>query len=424
MTPFMLAIFVLKFFVPSFCFAFLFRVFGLGYKSKKSLILGLVLYLAYFAVVPTTLILVMGYGRFTHISAVVMLLANFPILLFTTDSIGKTLFLLFTASQVNTVVSVTLNLIRTAFSLSYPVLVLMLCIVSPVLTWLMIKYMAKPMRFMADNIHAELGYLIAIPLVVMVIVYLIPVYPAQNFSNHPFLCTGLMLLVELMFFLFIYTFYSNLKKLTELLQVEHKGKLLQAEISSYQDYLASAKRTRHDARHHNALLLEYLSEGNVASAKEYLEANQQALADSRLTEYCKNAVANAVLRIYRRECETYGITYEVMADIPEKLPLAEPETAALLSNLLENAVTASRPLAPNERSIAVTASVEDGSLKVEIVNRADAPVSFVEGMPQTTRPGGGTGTKSAASIVEKYGGMLRFSQNSTHFTAQFILPLE
>jgi signal transduction histidine kinase len=424
MTPFMLLCFVLKYFVPNLCFGFLFRAFGLGYRNKKRLVVGLILYLAYYAVVPTALILLMGYGTFTHFSSLVMVLANLPLLLFTTDSVLKTVFLLLITSQVNTTVSVILNMVRHAFSLSYPTLVVMLCVICPLMLWLMLRYMKRPLRFMADHIHAELPTLIAVPLIVMVTVYLIPVYPARNFEYHPIYCTVLMLLVELGFFLFLFAFYRNLKKLTELSRVERKQELLQAEIESYRDYLASARQTRHDARHHNALLLEYLDEGNVTAAKEYLRANQTALADTKLTEYCQNAAANAVLRIYQRTAEQSRIAFAVSASIPESLPLSEPELGTLLSNLLENAVHASCLLPETERRISVRAAVEGGNLQWEIVNSTATQAVFAEGLPQSNRIGGGTGTRSVAAIVKRHGGMLRFSQENGSFTVQLILPLQ
>jgi signal transduction histidine kinase len=410
--------------MPSFCFGFLFRAFGLGYKSKKSLLIGLILYIAYIFIAVGTLITVIGYGRFTHISSLVMLLANLPILLFTTDSIGKTIFLLLAASQVNTVVSVILSMAMHTFSFSYLTLVALLCAVCPLVLLLMLKYMAGPLRFMADNLHAEVLTLIVIPLIIMVVIYLIPVYPARNFEYHPVFCTVMMLLVECIFFLFLYSFYRNLKKLTVLMRAERKQELLLAEIRSYQDSLAAAKQTRHDARHHNALLLEYLDEGNIAAAKEYLHTNQRRLADDTPVEYCRNTAANAVLRIYQREADDGEIAYAAAAEIPEKLPLSEPELGTLLSNLLENAVEASLMLPAGQRSIALRASAEGGSLKIEVTNHIRAQAKLLDGLPQTTKPGGGTGTKSIAAIVERHGGMLRFHQDDDRFTAQVLLPME
>jgi hypothetical protein len=45
-------------------------------------------------------------------------------------------------------------------------------------------------------------------------------------------------------------------------------------------------------------------------------------------------------------------------------------------------------------------------------------------LPLTNREGGGSGTKSTATIVQKYGGMLRFAQEEDVFITRIILSLD
>jgi hypothetical protein len=74
--------------------------------------------------------------------------------------------------------------------------------------------------------------------------------------------------------------------------------------------------------------------------------------------------------------------------------------------------------------IALTALTDNGSLLVEVRNSVTVQTVFDEmGLPITTKTGGGTGTKSTATIVKRYGGMLRFSQEDDIFVTQMILPL-
>lgn len=422
MTPFMLIIFVLKFFIPGF-FSVLFRAFGLGYRNKKSLVVGLAVYCVYTLGLTTAMILLMGYGEFTHISALVMAVGSLAVLIFTTDGAGKTIFLQLTQGCMSTVVSVILNLIRTVFSMSYPMLVLMIVIVYPLIYLIALRYWAKPLRFMADNIHTQLPALVALPIILTAIVSYLPTYPAQSFSNHPVYITVMMLSVEAVYFLFIYTFYRNLRKISRLLKDEAKAQLLESEILSYQESLEAAKQTRHDLRHHNALVLEFLENGNTSGAMDYLQQNNRALDSSKPTQYSANPTVNAVLRIYSRQAQAKEIAFAVTADIPESLPLTAPELGALLSNLLENAVEACEKAAPPKRSIGVLAETDETGLRLEIRNSAASSAVFEDGLPVSTKPGGGTGTRSIARIVQKHGGMLRFKQEDDEFFTQIIIPL-
>ncbi len=422
MNTFNLIIYILKFFIPAF-FSVLFRAYGLGYRNKKRLIIGLGVFTAYVAVVPAILILKIGYGQFTHLSTVVMTIASMSVLIFSTDSVGKTIFLQLVQGGMTTTMSVILNLVRTVFHLSYPMLVLMLAVASPLVYLLALRYWAKPLRFIADNLHSDLKAMIALPIVTMVVVYLIPVYPAQSFANHPYYCTFMMLAVEGGFFLYIYTFYRNLLKISRLLKDEARGKLLESEILSYQESLSSAKQTRHDLRHHNALILDYLETGNVAGAMDYLRANDLALSESKLTEFSANPAANAVLRIYARQAQAEDIAFFAHADLPEKMSMTDPELGALLSNLLENAVEACRKVEPVRRQLSFSAQTDEDGLRLEVRNSVSGTVTFDDNFPESTKPGGGTGTKSMGHIVQKHGGMLRFKQESDMFLTQILLPL-
>lgn len=422
MSPFNLIIYILKFFIPA-LFSVLFRAYGLGYRSKKRLAIGLAAFIIYMAVVPAFFILAIGYGQFTHLSTVIMIIASMSVLIFSTDSVGKTIFLQLTQNCMTTALSVVLNLIRTVFSLSYPMLVLMLAIACPIVYAIALRYWAKPLRFMADHLHAELPAMVALPVVTIAVVYFLPVYPAQNFASHPVYVTLMMLAVEGVYILYIYTFYRNLRKMNELAKAETKSILLESEISTYQEYLQSAKQSRHDLRHHNAVVLEYLQQGDTAQAMEYLSKNDDYLASTSLKQFCENMTANAILRIYDRRTQAEGIRFIVQADIPEAMPLDAPALGALLSNLLENAVEACETQSDSP-TISLTAQQGETGFQLEVRNSCHHTVSFENGFPKTTKQTGGTGTKSIAAIVEHCGGILRFRQEGDEFISQIFLPTQ
>lgn len=423
MSAFDVAIYVLKFCIPS-VFSLLFRGYGLGYRSKTRFALGLAAYAVYMAVVPSALILLMGYGQFTHISSIVMTLSGVFVLIFSTDTVGKTIFLHLVQGSMVTALSVLLNMVRHLLGLSYLTLDVLLLVASPILCVVALRFWAKPLRFLADNIHSNILTMSVIPLLNMVLVYFLPVFPAQNFANHPVYCTVMMLLVEFGFFLYLYTFYRNLLKIKLLLESEAKGQLLAAEIESYQESLAAAKQTRHDLHHHNALIVEYLETGNTAGAMEYLRANDRTLVEARLAEFSQNPAANAVLRIYSRQAQAKDIVFSALADLPEGLPLEAPELGALLSNLLENAVEACAPVALHQRQIALSAQKDGQRLLLELRNSVSGTVLFEDGMPRSQKPGGGTGTKSILHITQKYGGMCQFKQEDGMFFTRIVLPLK
>lgn len=142
-----------------------------------------------------------------------------------------------------------------------------------------------------------------------------------------------------------------------------------------------------------------------------------------MREFSVNPVANAVMRIYERKAQSLCIDFAVFADIPATLPLTTSETGVLFSNLMENAVEACGQVEPSMRQIVLNVYNGEKGLKLELRNSICGTVQMVNGMPRSTKPGGGTGTKSICRIVKKYGGMLRFKQEKEQFITQIILPL-
>ena len=56
-------------------------------------------------------------------------------------------------------------------------------------------------------------------------------------------------------------------------------KLLNAELNAQEEKVEIAKQTRHDLRHHNAIVMELLQNGQAQEAMDYLNEYQSKLTD-------------------------------------------------------------------------------------------------------------------------------------------------
>lgn len=200
--------------------------------------------------------------------------------------------------------------------------------------------------------------------------------------------------------------------------------LLQSELVAQESFVNLAKQNRHDMRHHNALLVDYLERGDVNGAREYLLQHDAHIVDTTLMKYCENVVVNAVIRRYARRSANSGFSFSVEVNIPEQLPLTAPETGELFGNLLENACEACEKVKCCAY-ITLTVNTDNESLRLELRNSVAVQTAFDDaGLPLTTKEGGGSGTRSVATIVQRYGGMLRFSQEGDVFVTQIILQFD
>ena len=198
--------------------------------------------------------------------------------------------------------------------------------------------------------------------------------------------------------------------------------LLRSEIESYESTLSAAKQTRHDIRHHNSILIDYLHLGDIDSALHYLKLYDDNIQKHAHKDYSKNPIANAVFRIYDRRSKEYHIEFKVQSEADIHLNNHLPDLGIVLSNILENAFTAAKKCMYEDRFIRYKSSVMNDSILIEIINSVEGFVEFNQELPLTTKLGGGTGILSVKGIVEKYHGMIEFRQLKNEFITRIIFP--
>lgn len=113
------------------------------------------------------------------------------------------------------------------------------------------------------------------------------------------------------------------------------------------------------------------------------------------------------------------------AKLPGLLPFSDTELCSLLSNGLENAITAAAACPdPARRTVSVRATVHKAKLLISITNPYSGKVVMKGGLPLSPSEGHGYGTRNIAAITDAYGGQAIFSAEDGIFTLKIMLPLE
>lgn len=202
---------------------------------------------------------------------------------------------------------------------------------------------------------------------------------------------------------------------------EAQRKLLENQVAAERTYVEQARAHRHDMQHYMVAIGGYIEQRDWDGAKAYLAEHQALLDNERLTVFCENIVANALLRLYQNRCQAEGVACEIRVAIPEQIALSGLEMATVLGNVLENAWEAnSRALTPK---LAVRAYNLNKMLLIEVENGVAGEVKFREGLPQTNKAGGGLGLRNVVKVLDKHGGMLQCTQQGDTFCTQIILPI-
>ncbi len=298
------------------------------------------------------------------------------------------------------------------------------------------RYILPAFRNVSRNIRHGWGMLAAVSALYLIFISafgLRDTSPAgESFAfmeaEVPFLTMNVLLLAIISTsYVVIFRLVGYLNQENSQQQLQLRQKMLEHELCAEKEYVAQARRFQHDLRHHNRLLAEYLSQGRVEEAAEYLRDYEASTQEAQLREFCAHPVANALLCITQRRCEAGGICFKAKTQIPERLPLSAPEAGLLFGNLLENAwegceASAKDPGLPQGKAeLSVYARAYDNKFCLEVKNTVARNDGWPGGLP--SGDGGGIGIGSIRAVLEKYKGMLQYRMDGDQLAAQMILPL-
>ena len=150
----------------------------------------------------------------------------------------------------------------------------------------------------------------------------------------------------------IFKSINSMSEAAEKKEVEMQNKLLVAQIEAETAQLAADSQARHDRRHHNLVLLEFLNNNYIESVREYLtnlvDSDSEVWGDVR---YCENMTVNTVLTVYERRAKENGISVNISAKASRELSVLTQDLVIVVANLFENAIHATARLKTKSKYI-------------------------------------------------------------------------
>lgn len=178
----------------------------------------------------------------------------------------------------------------------------------------------------------------------------------------------------------------------------------------------------HDLKHQ----VHLLRDGGSPDREELLCKIERTVAAYDSGVKTGNEALDVVLTEKSRACEENGIDILCMADGSAISFLEPTDVYSLIGNLLDNAIEAVSALeSPEMRSISFSCKKQSGLTHIQIENYYKGPLKISSGLPVSTKADRyyhGFGTKSAKMIVEKYGGIIKFSAGEKLFSVNVLLP--
>lgn len=287
------------------------------------------------------------------------------------------------------------------------------------------KFAVESVRHLMERSVSSCVLFCAMPAFYYIFDYTATVYTDFMYSGARVAVQFMPFITSTFYFVFVLLYYAETQKQASIQRerdmLDTQFRQAQTEFESLRQMQQNAAAYRHDMRHHFSLLQRMASKENIEEIKEYLKTVQSDIDSITPVRYCENETVNLILSSFAAKAKQSKILLTIDANLPDAYPFSNTELCSLLSNALENAIQASEQITDSsKRIIQLRIFSKNNKLCIDIRNRYQIEPVFRHGLPVSTKQeqGHGFGTKSMAHIVEKNGGVFRFSVKDGWFIFQ------
>jgi hypothetical protein len=231
--------------------------------------------------------------------------------------------------------------------------------------------------------------------------------------------------------LLIFHFYCHVgnekeyERENQMMQMNYR--LLERQIEILEESVELGKRIRHDARHHNAVIAEYVRREQKEELLQYLKEYEKETEQGTPEMICANVAVNNILSAYTKKARREGIEVSLEVEIGKDLMIPSIDMAAILANAYENAIYACMEVKkyPDERNCFIHLMIKKRKRKLVICcsNTCRREAELKDGKPKSEFTGG-IGVTSIIRTAEKYGGEYDFKNEKGVFVFRLVMNIE
>lgn len=214
------------------------------------------------------------------------------------------------------------------------------------------------------------------------------------------------------------------QKENQLMQMNHR--LLERNMELLEESVASSRRIRHDARHHNAVIAEYARRGQNDELLEYLKEYDKETEESMVQKICSNTAVNNILTAYTRRAQQEQIKVTLDVEIGSSLGIPNIDLVTILANAYENAIygciEVKKQSPEQECFICLMLKRKRNKLVICCRNTCRRETEMKNGQPKPEFTGG-IGVLSIIKTAENFGGEYDFKNNEGVFVFRLIMNI-
>lgn len=257
-------------------------------------------------------------------------------------------------------------------------------------------------------------------LTVFTIFFLVYSYKDENSAWGYLMIAFGMVAVNIVMFLLVQYLHEKETTLQQLLLLRESSK---EKMQAFHQTNASneyQKRILHDYKNQLTYISGLLQEGKFESAQNYTEKLTHSMNAGLNVVDVNHPVLNVILnQKYHLASESHVAIQFELNDLSD-LSMEEQDLVILLSNIMDNAIEASRE--SEQRVIHVKMILEENIMTLSVKNTVKQAVEIQNNTIVTTKPdkeNHGIGLQNVKQVIEKYDGMdmKRYSRGWFYYTA-------
>lgn len=212
--------------------------------------------------------------------------------------------------------------------------------------------------------------------------------------------------------------------------VVRENEILKLQHEYNRQYIANAnteydliKKLRHDFKDSYSVIFTLLSEGKIKKAMEYIESNIDILSQTEIFVNTNNDIVNAVVNAQLSTAKSFGIDVTCLS-VMDFGGINDLDLCRLLSNMLENAVTACVKSNSKRRQIYLKITSDERNITFNLKNTIDSSVLANNKHLHSTKnisSEHGYGIKIIRDIAIKYDGRCDYYEEDELFCCNVIL---
>ncbi|MDE7282324.1 MAG: GHKL domain-containing protein [Lachnospiraceae bacterium] len=301
------------------------------------------------------------------------------------------------------------------------------------IAFLLNKYIKKSIKGYGDYVENEADHFSVAAMIICILLgigYI--VNPALNSGLTPqriyqilinFILTGALQLLVFRFYLHIGK-EKEYERENQLIQMNYR--LLERQLEILEESIDSGKRLRHDIRHHNAVIAEYVRRGQQEELLQYLKEYDRETDQGIPEMICANTAVNNILSAYTAKARSEQIEVTLDVELGKNLEIPSIDLVAILANAYENAIYACTEVMkqPDGRKcfIHLLLKKRKNKLLISCRNTCRMETELKNGQPKTEFTGG-VGVSSIIRTAEKYAGEYDFKNDNGEFVFRLIMNI-